>query len=111
MKRFFKLTSHTQPKPQIPDFLAGVDLPQALPADSADILRLKASIILEAYFDSHGSLPRDKCTWLDVAQSLAQMLSSSDIVTQEGLRMLLDQLQNPGSEFYLRAFELLMSLS
>ena len=32
----------------LPSFLAEVDLPQAHPLDSADTLRLKASIILES---------------------------------------------------------------
>ncbi|KAI5337831.1 hypothetical protein L3X38_017102 [Prunus dulcis] len=63
--------------------------------DSADTLRLKASIILESYFKD--SLTRERYTWLDIAQSLAQRVSSGDIVTRDDLSMLLDQLQNRGS--------------
>ena len=75
--------------------------------DSADTLRFKASLILESYFND--SITRDRCTWLDVVQSLAQRVSSGDIVTRDDLSMLLDQLHNPGSELYLKALELVMS--
>lgn len=92
----------------LPSFLAEVDLPQAHPLDSADTLRLKASIILESFFKD-SLLPRERYNWLDVAQSLAQRVSSGDIVTRDDLSMLLDQLQNPGCELYLQALELLMS--
>lgn len=102
-----RLKNHIQTQPQIPNFLAEVDLPQAHPLDSADTLRLKASIILESYFKD--SLTRERYTWLDIAQSLAQRVSSGDIVTRDDLSMLLDQLQNPGSELYLKALELLIS--
>lgn len=80
----------------IPNFLAEVDLPQAHPMDSADTLRLKASLILESAFKD--SLTRERDTWLDVAQSLAQKVSSGDIVTRDDLSMLLDLLHNPSSE-------------
>ena len=103
-----KKFNHIQIQPQIPDFLAEVDLPQAHPMDSADTLRLKAVIILESYFNS--SLLRERHSWLDVAQSLAQRVSpgDGDIVTRDDLSMLLDQLQNPGSELYLKALELVI---
>ena len=95
-----RLKNHIQTQPQIPNFLAEVALPQAHPLDSADTLRLKA----ESYFKD--SLTRDRYTWLDIAQSLAQRVSSGDIVTRDDFSMLLDQLQNPGSELYLKALEL-----
>lgn len=101
---------HTQP--QIPDFLAEVDLPQALPMDSADTLRLKAAILhmltisLRAFFDP--SLSRDQYNWLDIAQTLAQRVSLGDIVSRDDLSILVDQLQNPASELYLKALDLLM---
>ncbi|KAM2812051.1 hypothetical protein COP1_044615 [Malus domestica] len=70
-----KLKNHIQIQPQIPNFLADVDLPQAHPLDSAETLRLK----VESYFKD--SRTRDRYTWLDIAQSLAQRVSSGDIVT------------------------------
>lgn len=103
----WKLKNHIPTQPQIPNFLAEVDLPQAHPMDSADTLRLKASLVLESYFKD--SLTRERYTWLDVTQSLAQRVSSGDIVTRDDLSMLLDQLHNLGSELYLKALELLMS--
>lgn len=101
-----KLKNHIPTQPQIPNFLAEVDLPQAHPMDSADTLRLKADIILESYLDS---LTRERYTWLDVTQSLAQRVSSGDIVTRDDISMLLDLLHNPGSENGMKALELLMS--
>jgi hypothetical protein len=65
--------------------------------------------MLESHFSP--SLPRDQDTWWDIAQNLAQRISPGDIVTWEDLSMLVDQLQNPGSELYLKAFELVMPLS
>lgn len=77
--------------------------------DSADTLRLKAATLLEAYFD--GAIPREQYTRWDIAQNLAQRISPGDIVTREDLSMLVDQLQNPGSEFYLKALELVRTES
>ncbi|KAM1233470.1 hypothetical protein ACFX2J_003169 [Malus domestica] len=54
-----------------------VNKSQAHPLDSADTQRLKA----ESYFKD--SLTRDLYTWLDIAQSLAQRVSSGDIVTRD----------------------------
>lgn len=76
--------------------------------DSADTLRLKASIILESFFKD-STIPRDQYTWLDIAQSLAQEVCSGDIVTRDDLSLLLDQLQNPGSALFLKALALVMS--
>jgi len=101
-----KLKNHIPTQPQIPNFLAEVDLPQAHPMDSADTLRLKAYIMMESYLDS---LTRERYTWLDVTQSLAQRVSSGDIVTRDDISMLLDLLHNPGSENGMKALELLMS--
>jgi hypothetical protein len=112
IKRIFKwckLKNHseTQPQIKIPNFLDEADLPQVHPLDSVDTLRLKSAIILESYFND--SLTRERYTWLDVAQSLAQRVSPGDLVTRENFIMLLDQLHNPGSELYLKALELVMS--
>jgi hypothetical protein len=88
--------------------LAEVDLPQAQADDSADVLREKAAAIVEAFANlfSNDSIHRDHDTWLDVAQKLAQGMSPGEIVTRDDLHMLVDQLQNPGSELYLKAVEL-----
>lgn len=48
---------------------------------------------------------------LDVAQKLAQGMSPGEIVTRDDLHMLVDQLQNPGSELYLKAVELIMHIT
>lgn len=96
--------------PNIPDFLAEVDLPQAQVDDSANVLRKKAASILESFFnkESDYSIHRDHYTWLDLAQKLAQGMSPGEIVTRDDLHMLVDQLQNPGSELYIQAFEIIM---
>ena len=109
MKAFLKQFKQRQspPQPQIPDFLLKVDLPQSHPMDSPDTLRKKASVILESFFNQYHSVPREQYAWWDLAQKLAQSLSPSDIVTREDLSILVDQLQNPGSELYIQAFELL----
>ncbi len=60
----------TQTQPEIPDFLAKVDLPQAHPMDTSDTLRQKAAIILESYCE--GMHPREQYDWWDVAQTVAQ---------------------------------------
>lgn len=85
-----------------------VDLPQALPADSADTLRLKAASLLESFFAP--SFSRDQYSWSDLAQTLAQRVSQGDIVTRDDLFLLVDQLQSPASEFYLQALTLLLTL-
>ncbi|GAB2301967.1 hypothetical protein Dimus_035998 [Dionaea muscipula] len=82
-----------------------LELPQANPMDSADLLREKGAIILQSFFKE---FPRDQFTWLDIVQKLGQRVSSGEIVTRDDLSLVLEQLQNPGSELYLRAFELLM---
>lgn len=108
VKALFQFKNHIQTQPEILNYLAEVDLPQAHPMDSADTLRLKASIILESFFKD-STIPRDQYTWLDIAQSLAQEVRSGDIVTRDDLSLLLDQLQNPGSELFLKALALVMS--
>lgn len=74
--------------------------------DSADILRSKVASLLKARYEE--SLTRDYDTWLDIAQSLAQTKSVSDIVTRDDLSLVLNMLQEPGSELYLKALELAM---
>lgn len=97
----------------IPNFLAEVDLPQAQADDSANVLREKAATMVEAFanIQSNYSIHRDHDTWLDVAQKLAQGMSPGEIVTRHDLHMLVDQLQNPGSELYLKAVELIMKIT
>jgi len=85
--------------------LAEADLPQALPTDSADVLRIKASRILEFFFGD--AVSRDPNTWIDLTEKLASGIGPGDIVTKEDLSMLLDLLQNPGSEIYIKAAEFL----
>lgn len=107
---FFKHVFHqsqSPPQRQIPEYLLKVDLPQSHPMDSADTLRIKASVILESFFNQYHGVPREQYSWWDMAQNLAQRISPGDIVTREDLSILVDQLQNPGSELYLKAFELL----
>lgn len=102
-----------QPKKKIPEFCASVDLPQAQADDSANVLREKAAAMLEAFANvqSGGSIQRDSYTWLDLAQKLAQGMSPGEIVTRDDLHMLVDQLQNPGCELYLKALEVIMNIS
>lgn len=80
-----------QPKIQIPEFLASVDLPQAQADDSANVLREKAAAMLEAFANvqSGGSIQRDSHTWLDLAQKLAQGMSQGERVTRDDLHMLI----------------------
>lgn len=107
---FFKHVFHqsqSPPQRQIPEYLLKVDLPQSHPMDSADTLRIKASVILESFFNQYHGVPREQYSWWDMAQNLAQRSSPGDIVSREDLSILVDQLQNPGSELYLKAFELL----
>lgn len=95
--------------PQIPDFLLMVDLPQAHPMDSADTLRIKASIILESFFNQYHGVLREQYVWWDIAQSLAQKrVSLGDFVTRDDLSLLVDLLQNPASDLYINALELLL---
>lgn len=54
--RWLKSKNHI---PTPPDFLAEVDFPQALPMDSADILREKSAIILQSFFKE---MDRDQFT-------------------------------------------------
>jgi len=68
VKALFQFKNHIQTQPEIPNYLAEVDLPQAHPMDSADTLRLKASIILESFFKD-STIPRDQYTWLDIAST------------------------------------------
>jgi hypothetical protein len=105
---FCKQNGNKKPEPTIPDFLLKVDLPQSHPMDSADTLRIKASVILESYFNPYNLLPRDQYSWWDVAQTLAQRVSIGDSVTRDDLSLLVDLLQNPASHLYMKAFELLM---
>lgn len=102
--KWFKLKNKIPTPPKIPNFLAEVDLPQA--DDSANVLREKAAAVMEAFanMESNYSIQRDHDTWLDVAQKLAQGMSPGEIVTREDLHMLVDQLKNPGSELFLKAF-------
>lgn len=111
-KWFFR-RKHIPTPPKIPDFLAEVDLPQARANDSANVLREKAAIILEAFVDveSKDFIHRDRYTWLDMAQKLAQGMSPGEIVTRDDLHMLVDQLQNPASELYLKALEIIMKIT
>lgn len=69
--------------------------------------------MLEAFVnaESNGSIQRDHYTWLDVAQKLAQGMSPGERVSRDDLHMLVDQLQNPGSELYLQALELIMKIT
>lgn len=73
--------------------------------DSADLLREKSAFILQSFFKD---ISRDQFTWLDIAQKLAQTVSPGEIVTRNDLSTLLNLLQDPSSELYMKAFELLM---
>ena len=106
-QKWTKNRTQTDTQPQIPDFLAKVDLPQAHPMDTSDTLRQKAAIILESYCE--GIHPREQYDWWDVAQTLAQKVSVSDKVTREDLCVLLNQLKNPRSELYLDAVRLMIN--
>lgn len=66
--------------------------------DSADLLREKSAIILQSFFKE---IPRDPFSWLDIVQKLGQTVSSGEIVTRDDLSLVLDLLQNPGSELYM----------
>ena len=114
--KWLKFKNHIPNPPtplNIPNFLAEVDLPQAQADDSANVLREKAATMVEAFanIQSNYSIHRDHDTWLDVAQKLAQGMSPGEIVTRHDLHMLVDQLQNPGSELYLKAVELIMKIT
>lgn len=67
--------------------------------------------MLEAFVDyqSDGLIQRDSLTWIDLAQRLAQRMSPGEIVTREDLHILVDRLQNPGSELYIKGFEIIMN--
>ena len=80
MKKKCLLRKRILTQPLIPDFLAEVDLPRAHPMDSADTLRLKGSIVLESYFKD--SITRERDTWLDITQSLAQGVRQRDCNTR-----------------------------
>lgn len=90
-----KFKNHIPTPPKSPNFLVEVDFPQAHPMDSADLLREKSAIILQSFFKE---IPRDPFSCLDIIQKLGQTVSSVEIVTRDDLSLVLDLLQNPGSE-------------